>query len=274
MQSMQSYAQGTQPYDNSRGVYNGSAAQQSPYSSNTSPQDRNSYGQTNAYMRGDMAPPTGRSAAPGEQDVKPPNGMIHPGQPGDHVSHQAGEDEAEHEAEYTHDSGAYDANRTAYHYNAPSVAQIATDHSNIAPEMHGSPSHQAGSGRATPRTAAPPQPYYSQQQGYSTPPRGQPSSSNLYNVMSNDRGSANGAQTGDVYGSQNDLGGPLQNGYPSQPVLNGGSGLKRGRDDEDELPRPSSGGMDPKRRKMIDAPLSAPTYEINRPQSSIAQRRR
>lgn len=122
----------------------------------------------------------------------------------------------------------------------------------MPPDMAGSPSHQAGSGRATPRTAAPPQPYYSQPTGYNTPPRVAPPSSNLYNVMSGDRGATNGTASGDVYGSQSDMGAPLQNGYAAPPVLNGAS-MKRGREDENELPRPGSVGLDLKRRKtMID----------------------
>lgn len=276
LQSMQSYSQSSQPYDSSRGVYNGQAAQQSPYPpSNSSPQDRNIYGQTGSYMKNEMGPPSGRptGAGPNEpNDVKPSNGML---QHGD-VSHPPGEDEAEHEAEYTHDSGAYDAHRT-YSYNAPPVASLSGDHQHMAPEMTGSPNHQAGSGRATPRTAAPPQPYYTQQTGYSTPPRG-PSSSNLYNVMSGDRASTNGTSASDVYNSQSDMGGPLQNGYAPQPVMNGASGaLKRGRDDEDDLPRPSSGGLDLKRRKtMIDGPMPAPGFDpMNpRPASAALTRRR
>jgi protein SOK2 len=274
LQSMQSYPQGSQSYDSSRGVYNAPPSQQSPYPpSNNSPQDRNSYGQSNAYMRGDMAPPSGRAPGAGEQDVKPPNGMMHPGQPGEQIPQPAGEEEAEHEAEYTHDSG-YDAGRTAYNYNAPQVAPLAGDHAHLSPEITGSPNHQAGSGRATPRTAAPPQGYYAQQTGYSTPPR-VPPSSNLYNVMSNDRGSTNGAPSGDVYGSQNDMG-PMQNGYAPQPVMNGGpGGMKRGRDDEDEA-RPGSGHMDLKRRKtMIDGPMPATSFDsMTRPPSAVSQRRR
>ncbi|KAK8020442.1 hypothetical protein PG990_005580, partial [Apiospora arundinis] len=252
MQSMQPYPQGTQPYDNSRGVYN--TTHQSPYPpSHSSPQDRNSYGQANSYMRNDMAPPTGRPAAP--------------------IPQSAGEDEAEHEGEYTHDSGAYDANRTAYNYNAPPVAPLSGEHSHLSPEMTGSPGHQAGSGRATPRTAAPPQPFYAQQ-GYNTPPRIPPPSSNLYNVMSNDRGATNGGPGGDVYGSQNDMGGSLQNGYVP-PIMNGATGpMKRGRDDDDD--RASSASLDLKRRKtLMDGPMPAPTFDaMNRPPSTLSQRRR
>lgn len=276
LQSMQSYSQGSQPYDTSRGVYNGQAAQQSPYPpSNSSPQERNIYGQTGSYMKSEMGPPSGRPAGTGANeanDVKPSNGML---QHGDGVPHPSGEDEAEHEAEYTHDSGAYDAHRSSYNYNAPPVAPLAGDHQHIPPEMTGSPNHQTGSGRATPRTAAPPQPYYTQQAGYSTPPR-VPPSSNLYNVMSGDRTSTNGAPAPDVYSSQSDMGAQMQNGYAPQPVMNGAPGsLKRGRDDEDDLPRPSSGGLDLKRRKtVIDGPMPTPGYDtMSRPASAVSRRR-
>ncbi|KAI1639569.1 hypothetical protein F4809DRAFT_648468 [Biscogniauxia mediterranea] len=277
LQSMQSYPQGTQPYDSSRGVYS-APAQQSPYPpSNNSPQDRNIYGQPSSYMKNEMGPPSGRPTGAGptdQSDVKPSNGLL---QHGDGVSHPAGEDEAEHEAEYTHDSGAYDANRAAYNYNAPPVAPMAGDHPHLASDMTGSPSHQANSGRATPRTAAPPQPYYPQQPGYSTPPR-VPPSSNLYNVMSSDRGTTHGGPGPDVYGSQNDMGGPMQNGYGTQPVLNGAPGpIKRGRDDEEDVSRPSSGGLEIKRRKtLIDTPNPIPAaYDtMSRPAPTAVARRR
>lgn len=274
LQSMQSYPQGTQPYDGSRGVYHGSAAQQSPYPpANSSPQDRNMYGQPNSYLKSEMGPPTGRTAGSTEQaEVKPANGIM---QAGEGVPQAAGEDEAEHEAEYTHDSGGFDANRTAYNYSTSQVASLQGDHQHIPTEMTGSPNHQTGSGRATPRTAAPPAPYYAQQAGYSTPPRVQPSSS-LYNVMSNDRGPTNGAPGGDVYGSQSDMSAAhMHNGYAPAPILNGAPApLKRGRDDEEDLSRPTSGGMELKRRKtLIDAPLPN-TYEtMNRSAAAVARRR-
>ncbi|KAK9415330.1 hypothetical protein SUNI508_10520 [Seiridium unicorne] len=271
LQSMQQYPQGTQAYDSSRGVYNAPPTQQAPYgTSNTSPQDRDSYGQS--YMRGDMAPPTGRPSGNGEQDVKPPNGMLHAAQPGEQLQQQAAEDEAEHEAEYTHNSGAYDANRNSYGYSAPSLAPLSGDH--VSGDIAGSDNHQAGSGRATPRTANPSQGYYSQQTGYNSPPRVQ-SSSNLYNVMSNDRAPSNVAPGGDVYGSQDMA--AMQNGYAAPPIMNGApGGMKRGRDDEDELPRPGSGGFDIKRRKMtIDGTMPATTFDpMNRPASVSSGLRR
>jgi len=105
-------------------------------------------------------------------------------------------------------------------------------------------------------------------------------SSSLYNVMSNDRGTANGAAGNDVYGNQGDMSGSLQNGYAAQPpVMNGNSsGLKRGRDDEDD--RPSSGGagmgLDMKRRKtMLEGGMPSPTYNapMAQPAPAIAAQR-
>jgi len=231
-----------------------------------------------------MGPPSSRPAGPGgeQADSKPPNGMMHPGQ-NEGVSHQGAEDEAEHDhdAEYTHDSGAYDANRGSYNYSAPPVSSLPNDHAHIAPEITGSP-HQSGSGRATPRTAAAPSSYYASQ-GYHSPPRvGSQQSSNLYSVMSNDRGSANGSSGNDVYSAQPDMGNSMQNGYGGQPpVMNGSSGgLKRGRDDEDDRPTSGGGmGIDLKRRKtMMEGSMPSPTYSNNpmpQPTAAIgAQRRR
>ncbi|KAI0156835.1 apses-domain-containing protein [Xylariaceae sp. FL1272] len=270
IQSMQAYPQVTQPYDNSRGMYN-SASQQSPYPpSNSSPQDRIPYGQTGSYnMKNEMGPPSGRPVVPGSTDpadVKPPNGLM---QHGDAVPHASGEDEADHEAEYTHDSGAYDANRNAYNYNQPPVAPMAGDH-HLSSEITGSPGHQANSGRATPRTAAPQQPYYAQPTGYNTPPRGPQPSSNLYNVMTNDRG-PNGAPAHDVYGSQTEMNPPMQNGYGAAPILNGAPHLKRGRDDEEDISRSSNGGLELKRRKtLVDGAIPSPGYNtLNRPASAV-----
>ncbi|KAK3373485.1 hypothetical protein B0T24DRAFT_264637 [Lasiosphaeria ovina] len=282
IQSMQNYPPVSQPYDSSRQpMYQAPSSQQSPYPpSNSNPQDRSIYGQGN-YVKNEMGPPSNRSSGPGgeQSESKPSNGMMHASHQGE-PSHAGPEDEAEHDhdAEYTHDSG-YDTNRGSYNYSAPPVSSLPNDHAHLSPEISGSP-HQAGSGRATPRTAAPPQSYYGQQ-GYHTPPRvGQPSS-NLYSVMSNDRGSSNGTSGSDVYASQGDMGSSMQNGYASQPpVMNGSSGMKRGRDDEDD--RPSSGGasmgLDPKRRKtMLEGSMPSPTYNspMAQPAPPIsAQRRR
>ncbi|KAK5652472.1 hypothetical protein OQA88_10516 [Cercophora sp. LCS_1] len=285
IQSMQNYPPVSQPYDSSRQMYQAPPSQQSPYqSSNPPPQDRPLYSQ-GSYVKSEMGPPSSRPVGAGsdQPDSKPANGMM-PSGPSEGVAHQsAAEDEAdhEHEAEYTHDSGAYDANRGSYNYNSQPVNSIPNDHSHISPEISGSP-HQAGSGRATPRTAAAPQTYYSQQ-GYHTPPRVAQQSSNLYNVISNDRGPTNGAPSNDVYGSQADMSSSLQNGYaPQPPVMNGNSsGLKRGRDDDED--RPTSGGgmpLDLKRRKtMVESSIPSPTYNTtpmtqHAPAIAAQQRRR
>ncbi|KAK3325257.1 hypothetical protein B0H66DRAFT_529305 [Apodospora peruviana] len=272
IQSMQNYPPVSQPYDSQRQMYQAPPSQQSPYPpSNSNPQDRSMYGQ-NTYVKSEMGPPSSRPAGPGSEqtDSKPTNGMMHPGQ-SEGTSHPGAEDEAEHDhdAEYTHDSGAYDANRGSYSYNAPPISSLPNDHAHLSPEISGSP-QQAGSGRATPRTAAPPPSYYP---GYHTPPRVGQQSSNLYSVMSNDRGTANGSSGNDVYAAQPDMAGTMQNGYAAQPpVMNGNSGgLKRARDDDDE--RPSSGGagmgLDLKRRKtMLEGSMPSPTY--NAPMSQPA----
>ncbi|KAK1518304.1 KilA-N domain-containing protein, partial [Colletotrichum abscissum] len=256
IQNMQPYQTGTQQYDSSRAMYNQSS-QQSPYQTSQGSQDRSVYGQNDPYAKSDMGPPSARPAATSAtQDQKPSNGIMHPDS---NAPQPAGEEEADHEhdAEYTHDSGAYDANRGSYNYSAPPVGSLATEH-HLSPEMTGSPNHPPASGRATPRTATAPQPYYSQQAGYSTPPRvAQQSSSNLFNVIT-DRNSA-AAGGNNVYQTQSDMN-SMPNGYPSQ--MNGASsGIKRGRDDDDDLQRPLSGGsMDMKRRKTL-MNSAVPTYD-------------
>lgn len=287
IQNMQPYPSGApQGYDSSRSMYNGPSSTQSPYQpSGSAPQDR-MYSQPSMYSKNDMAPPTNRpsiSGPAGEQhDTKPPNGILSSEQPSQAHS---GEEEGdhEHETEYTHDGGAYDTNRAPYNYTAPGVGALTGDN-NIAPEMTGSPNHPPPSGRATPRTAAPPQPYYSQHTGYNTPPRVQQTSSSLYNVMSNDRGPVNGGPGGEVYAPPADMANSLPNGYaPQTSIMNGPpGGLKRGRDDEDDLPRGANdgpggmGNLDLKRRKtLMDTSVPTSPYDsMSRPASAIAAPRR
>ncbi|KAL2264699.1 hypothetical protein VTJ83DRAFT_7209 [Remersonia thermophila] len=266
MQSMQSYPAASQPYDNSRQMYQSSAPQTSSYPPPTSAQqERSMYGHSNTYVKSEMAPPASRTGTSnGDQaDTKPPNGD----------SANAPEEEADHEhdGEYTHDSGAYDTNRGPYNYSAPPVNSIQNDHSHLASDISGSP-HQTGSGRATPRTAAAPQPYYTSQ-GYNTPPRVGQTSSNLYSVMSNERSSApNGSSTNDVYGTSQ---GDMTNGYSTaQPTLSNGTSLKRGRDDDDDR-------SDLKRHKSMmgaSGPMNSPTFSSQMAQPAAAgiggQRRR
>ncbi|EKD13867.1 APSES transcription factor [Drepanopeziza brunnea f. sp. 'multigermtubi' MB_m1] len=292
IQGMQQYQQSSQqPYDSSRQMYSAPPPQQNAYpQSAPGQQDMSRYPQPNAYIKNEMGPPTGRApeSENGHHDPKDSNGMIHHGQGQNQVGHSQGEDEAdhEHEAEYTHGNPAsYDSSRGPYSYSHGSaVGGLPGEHTHLSPEMTGSPNHPA-SGRATPRTASAPQPYFtSQQQGYNTPPRVQPPSSNLYNVISSERGTANGSTGGDVYAPQPDMGNSMSNGYAAQqPVMNGApASNKRGRDDEDDG-RPSSRGpggeMDLKRRKTIrEGSVSGPpSYDpapLNRARTTVTQRRR
>lgn len=274
LHGMQPYGSNGQGYDTQRQMYSTPSSQPSPYQTNANgPHDR-MYSQPGPYGKNDMGPPSNRhsvAGAPSEaHDSK--NGILS----SEHATHQPGEEDTgdhEHDPEYTHDSGAYDANRASYNYTAPGVGSLANE-SNIAPDMTGSPSHPPTSGRATPRSAAQPQTYY-QHPGYGTPPRIQ-SSSSLHNVMSNDRPPTNGAPAGDVYAPAPDMSNSMSNGYaPQQPILNGAAGgIKRSRDDEDVGADPSGGlgAMDLKRRKtMMESTVSAPVYDaMNRPASSLA----
>lgn len=286
LQNMQPYPSASQPYDSARQMYNAPQTQQSPYQQPgpANPQDR-MYGQPNSYAKNEMGPPSSRPSASGPSaemhDSKPPNGLMH----GDHQPSQPhGDEEGEHEhdPEYTHDSGAYDASRSNYNYTAPGVGAMAND-TNLSPEMTGSPGHPPGSGRATPRTTASTQSYYQPHTGYNTPPpRVGQTGSNLYSVISHDRTSANGTPGNDVYAPAPDLSGSMSNGYaPQPPIMNGATGsLKRGRDDDD-LSRPSGDApgslADLKRRKTLESTVSAPSYDAmtsSRPASAISAPRR
>lgn len=295
IQNMQQYQQGPQGYDTSRQMYSAPPVQQNAYPQSNPSQQQNMgrYGQSNSYIKNEMGPPSARAPGAGpdaeHHDTKGSNGLLHHSQGNDQVGHSHGDEEADHEhdGEYTHDNNAtYDANRGPYNYApGPPVGQLAGEHAHLSPEMTGSPSHQAGSGRATPRTTAAPQPYYTQQQGgYSTPPRAQPPSSNLYNVMSSERGTANGS-AGEVYAPQPDMGNSMANGYPPQSVINGNSsGNKRGRDDDDNGSRPDSrgpGGVGDidglKRRKTLQegsVPNASYDSGLNRARSTIQPQRR
>nr|OQO28207.1 Cell pattern formation-associated protein stuA [Rachicladosporium sp. CCFEE 5018] len=189
----------SQPYD-SRQMYS-APANYSQYPS----QHYNSV-QPSPGVKSEMAPPTRAGA---EHDH-----AHHKGADGYSGQQDA---EGEHEGDYTHQSaslGASNASYSAFPNSAP--GPIHSEPSHISPEMQNSP-QQTGSGRATPRTAAP----YS---GYSTPQRGsQLPSSNLYNVMSSDTraGAPNGAEQ---Y--------PQQGYAPQQyPAMNGvPQNNKRGRE--------------------------------------------
>ncbi len=97
--------------------------------------------------------------------------------------------------------------------------------------------------------------------------------------MSSDRGTTNGAPSGnDMYAAH----GEMQNGYATgPPVMNGGStaGIKRGRDDDDDQ-RPSSVGptgvgLDLKRRKTImEGSMPSPIYSSQPAATEIGGQRR
>lgn len=223
----------SQPYDGSRQMYSAPAPQQSPYQQPAN----SSYSQSTSsgYPKTEMGPPSSRPAgAVGEHAETKPNSLSQSGEPTPHVTAEEEGDHDSQEAEYTH-------GRPAYNYSASAVGPMSNEQ-HLAPELTNSPSHQAGSGRATPRTTAT-QGYYPQSSGY-TPPSVQQSSSNLYSVISDDRTTSNGAAASNSYAPQ----GEMTNGYGSHPsVMNGGSGsIKRGRDDDDD------NSMDFKRRKTLN----------------------
>lgn len=277
MAGMNSYSSGAQAYDGSRQIYSAPTSQHSPYQTSTNGTQDRMYAQS--YGKSGMAPPSSRPGGhQGEQhDGKPANGIMSSEQA---AQHQGGDDEAdhEHEAEYTHDSGAYDASRGSYNYTAPGVGSLTND-GNMASEMTGSPNQAPASGRATPRTAAPHQPYYPQHTGYSTPPR-VPSSSSLFNVAGGDRAQHSTGSGGDVYAPSADIAGSMTSSYaPQSSVMNGSAGsLKRGRDDDDDdMSRssnggPGMGGLELKRRKtLMDSTVPSPVYDaLSRPASAIA----
>ena len=264
VQNLSSYPPASQGYDSSRHMYSAPASHQpSPYPSNAQNSQDRMYSQAGAYPKQEMGPPSTRpstTGGPGDHaDTKPPNGIIS-NEPGPQQHHQ-GEEEGEHDAEYTHDSANYDAQRNSYNYTAPGVGALSSE-SNIPPEMTGSPSHPPGSGRATPRTTAPSQSYYNQNGGYNTPPRVQQSSSNLYNVMSNDRAPPNGVPSNDSYAPNAEMSGSMPNGYPSQQAPMHGSALsgKRSREEDEEASR-SGSDMELKRRKTLESSVPAPAYD-------------
>ena len=287
--------QGSQSYDSSRQVYSAQPMQpgsyQQPNGTHTpTPSIGGRYSHPgNSYIKSEMGPPAGRvqiAASEGDHDGKTSNGLAHQGH--EQVSQPHGDEEAEHEndTDYNQDNNGYDANRGTYNYAAPPVTSLG-DHGQISPELTDSPNHQAGSGRVTPRSATTSQ-YYSQHTaGYNTPPRALPPSSNLYSVMSSERGTANGGTSNEMYSHSQDLGGPLTNGYSGQQsAINGvSSSNKRSRDgdDDEENQRPPTReagteieGL--KRRRTIhedSAPnLNFDTSLAGRARAATLQRRR
>ncbi|KAF2457466.1 hypothetical protein BDY21DRAFT_285807 [Lineolata rhizophorae] len=269
--------QTTQGYDSQRPMYTAPPVQQpAPYSS----QQYSRPMQSANYPKNEMAPPTKIGPEePAAPDSKPPESLL-THVPPEQVGHAAGEEgEHEHESEYTHTSAPYNASRPAYGYNpAPPAPALHGEHPHLSPEMTGSPSHQNGSGRATPRTTSTAQSQWPP--SYSTPQRApQPPSSNLYAVMDN-RGPPNGSATAETYAAPS----TMQTGYASAPygAANGASSNKRMRedDDQDQYARPENGEVSPdvdglKRRKtMHEGPVGGSIGGLTHPQPVMAARRR
>ena len=290
MQTMQTYPS-QQSYDNTRSMYSAAPAQQSQYApQNVAQQNMARFGQpmqSSSYIKSEMGPPTARTSVPGVDGEHGEHKHDHynHSQGNEQVGHGTGEEEAEHEhdTEYAHDNNAaYNASRGSYNYNTgPGIGSMHGEHPHLSPEtVNEPPSHQNGSGRGTPRTTNVSQPQWAP--GYHTPPR-QPPSSNLYNVMSDARGSApNGSNGTDAYGSTS-----LSSAYAPSTVNGVAPSTKRMReeDDQESSARPESRGtdIDLKRRKTVrENSLSTPAASafdtngrpINRTKSQVVQRRR
>lgn len=204
------------------------------------------------YLKNEMAPPTGRAPETEPSDLKSDRYSQSNGSDRYSQNNGSGEAVQEHEPEYLQDQGSAYNNRGSYTYTTnPSVGSINGEHSQLTPEMTGSP-QQNGSGRMTPRTSvSAPGPHWAS--GYNTPPR-PTAATTLYNAVSDTRGTpANGASD------------PYSMASTSTPVyattMNGnmGSGNKRMREDEDVLRNDSGGEYESKRRKTItEATLGGP----------------
>ncbi|KAL4903708.1 cell pattern formation-associated protein stuA [Aspergillus multicolor] len=154
------------------------------------------------------------------------------------------------EPEYAQPDSGYNPGRGSYYTTNPSVGGLAGDHSQLTPDMTGSP-QQNGSGRMTPRTSgAAPQ----WAPGYTTPPRPAAASS-LYNIVSDTRGTsgANGT-TSDNYSVASN------SGYSTGMNGSMGSNKRMRDDDDDRIVRPDSRDeYEPKRRKTLtETPVGGP----------------
>ena len=248
MPTLQPY-QSHQSYDNTRPMYSSAAPQQGQYATQHQPQGM-SHGaplSSNSYGKQDMGPPATR--APGSKTDSehgdPKNDIYGHSQGNDRVGHE--EAEHEQEGEYSHDNSGYAPHRGPYnHYNPAShLGSLHGEHAQAPSDINGSQPHQNGSGRSTPRTSNGSQQTWPAA-GYHTPPRAAPSS-NLYNPMSDTRGTVtNGSNGAEHYPTA-----PL---HPYAPTANGvNANNKRMREDEEYTSRPESRNDDiesMKRRKM------------------------
>ena len=292
IQNMHPY-QGQQPYDSSRPMYSSAPQPQGQYASQQNVQQQNlaRFGQPMQpmpYLKNEMGPPSSRAPGSGsETDHSDHKNVYAHGQGNEQVGHGTGEEEAEHEhdSDYAHENNAaYNANRGPYAYNSgPALGPLHGEHPHLSPEMTGSSPHQNGSGRGTPRVTGASQPQWAA--GYHTPPRAPPSS-NLYNVVSDARGSVpNGNSGADGYAS-----GPLQSNYPPSSINGVTPSNKRMREDDDadhHQSRPASRGDDidgPKRVKKaregsVSGPVGGASFDrdgrpISRTRTGIVQQQR
>ncbi|KAL2429076.1 Cell pattern formation-associated protein stuA [Exophiala dermatitidis] len=243
-QGMHHY-QSQSSYDNSKHYYSTTPSSQTGYAQHPDGSRYGQHMQAVGYGKSDMGPPIAPGSGSGGGDGHDHKTDTYPGQ--NHSS--------QHEGDHTDggymnaNASAYNANRGHYAYGAPG------DHSHLSPEqMSGSPTHQAGSGHATPRTMPSGQPQWTPD--YHTPPNRAPPSSNVYNIMGRARTPQGGSADG--YGNST---------YSSRGHAGAMSSAKRGREDDDQ-DRPSSrdyDGYDSKRRKMgrqetFGMPLNPPPH--------------
>lgn len=226
MPSLQPY-QSHPSYENSRPMYSAAAPQQSQYATQQSMARGTPLPST---YKQDMGPPATR--APGSRadsehgDAK---ADVY-GQGNEQVGHGTNaEAEHEHDPEYSHNGNStYTAHRDPY--GTYGSGSIPGDHTQASSKVSGSPS-QNGSAHGTPHANGTQQQWAT---GYHTPPR----TSNLYNPMSDARGTVpNGNSSTDHYSSA-----PL---HPYAPTQQNGvaPSSKRVRDDDD-YSRPSSRSED------------------------------
>ncbi|EXJ86458.1 hypothetical protein A1O3_03409 [Capronia epimyces CBS 606.96] len=228
-QGMHSY-QGQPGYDTSKHYYSTTPGSQTGYVPHT---DGSRYGQalpSAPYGKTDMGPPIAPGSANGGGDGHDHKADSYPGQ-----SHGSQHDNDHPDGSYmSANASAYNSNRGQYSYGATG------DHPHLSPEqLSGSPTHQAGSGHATPRTMPSGQPQWTPD--YHTPPNRAPTSNSVYNVMGRARTPQGGST--DSYGNPT---------YSSGGHHGGLSSAKRGREDDDQDPPGSRDfdGYDSKRRKM------------------------
>ncbi|PLB47057.1 apses transcription factor StuA [Aspergillus steynii IBT 23096] len=253
LQGMQSY-QPQSGYDSSKPYYSTAPASHAHYAPQQplSQPTMASYGQSmqpNSYIKNEMGPPSGRTPGGPQEaetgDVKSERYS----QSNGHVGNGVPEHVPEHESAYVqHDNGGYNTSRGSYTYTTnPSVGSLTGDHSQLTPDVTGSPSQQNGSGRMTPRTSGGPPPQWAS--GYNTPPRPAAAGS-LYNIVSDTRGTPANGTTSDNYSVASNS----ASGYSTGMNGSLGSGKRlREDDDVDRIVRPDSRDADygSKRRKTL-----------------------